>query len=296
MYFRSISRSLIYTGDCCQAVNDLSLIVFTGIRKAADWFQAAFQKGSHAATGAPPLTAAFMFWARAEIAGLVQLITRQVFRPSSDLTSIGKAVGMARDHCEAQLGGTVGMDFTFYLDELMAQEIDGLLEEHFEGLLGEIDELIAADPFQPVPQELEEENKEISDQDLQPVTSSMLGFQKIILDLLNSFHPIINGDQSALLIQRIIGLFEAYMSGLLEAFYKPNLSLPQQLQIVGNVRHMASHFCPSIQRQVSRRYDKSFASLGRLGGRLEGTDLQIKSLFTCSCCPFPLQHSNGNLQ
>ncbi|KAH7916378.1 hypothetical protein BJ138DRAFT_995706 [Hygrophoropsis aurantiaca] len=109
---RSYIRAIRFEGHVGMYINDLAMVVFTGIKHTADWFLAGFVEHE--------MTSSFIDWAKKQIEMYAEMFRKQVYVSDVEQQSVEEAVRITHSQSRKLLQ-EFGLDFRFLLDELLVE-------------------------------------------------------------------------------------------------------------------------------------------------------------------------------
>ncbi|KDQ51127.1 hypothetical protein JAAARDRAFT_140823 [Jaapia argillacea MUCL 33604] len=103
-------RMIRFEGHVGVYVNDLAMVVFTGIKHTADWFLASFKENE--------VASCFVEWARKQIESYAEMFRKQVYTSDVDPQTVDEAIRITHSQSRRLLE-EYGLDFRYLLDGLL---------------------------------------------------------------------------------------------------------------------------------------------------------------------------------
>ncbi|KAF7974912.1 hypothetical protein HWV62_11077 [Athelia sp. TMB] len=105
-------RAIRFEGHIGMYINDLAMVVFTGIKHTADWFLASFKDNE--------VASCFIDWAKGEIEHYGEMFRKQVYTSDVEQNTVDEALRITYSQSKKLLQ-EYGLDFRFLMDELLVQ-------------------------------------------------------------------------------------------------------------------------------------------------------------------------------
>jgi len=93
-------------------INDLAMVMFTGIKHTADWFLASFKENE--------VASCFIDWAKQQIENYAEMFRKQVYISDVESKTVDEALQITYSQSKKLLQ-EYGLDFRFLLDELLVE-------------------------------------------------------------------------------------------------------------------------------------------------------------------------------
>ncbi|KAF9792511.1 hypothetical protein BJ322DRAFT_1116121 [Thelephora terrestris] len=106
-------RMIRFEGAVEQYINDLAVVVFTGIKHTADWFLASFKEND--------MASAFIDWAKFQIQDFATMFRKQVYTSDADKKTVEDALTITYTQSKRLLE-EFGLDFRFLLQQLLTEK------------------------------------------------------------------------------------------------------------------------------------------------------------------------------
>ncbi|KZP28786.1 hypothetical protein FIBSPDRAFT_728388 [Athelia psychrophila] len=103
-------RAIRFEGHIGMYINDLAMVVFTGIKHTADWFLASFKDNE--------VASCFIDWAKGEIEHFGEMFRKQVYTSDVEQSTVDESLRITYSQSKK---AKYGLDFRFLLDELLVQ-------------------------------------------------------------------------------------------------------------------------------------------------------------------------------
>ncbi|KIM88914.1 hypothetical protein PILCRDRAFT_3077 [Piloderma croceum F 1598] len=105
-------RAIRFEGHIGMYINDLAVVVFTGIKHTADWFLASFKENE--------VASCFIDWAKQQIENYAEMFRKQVYSSDVESKTVEEALQITYNQSKKLLQ-EYGLDFRFLLDELLVE-------------------------------------------------------------------------------------------------------------------------------------------------------------------------------
>lgn len=106
-------RTIRLEGHVGVYVNELAIVIFTGIKHTADWFLASFKENE--------VASCFVDWAKKQLENYAEIFRKQVYTSDADPNLIEDTIYITRSQSRKLLE-EFGLDFRYLLDELLAEK------------------------------------------------------------------------------------------------------------------------------------------------------------------------------
>ncbi|KZT22685.1 hypothetical protein NEOLEDRAFT_638705 [Neolentinus lepideus HHB14362 ss-1] len=106
-------RGIRVQGDVRVYVNELSVVVFTGVKHTADWFLASFRENE--------VASCFVDWAKNQLENYAEIFRKQVYTSDADPQTIEEALAITHSQSRKLLE-EFGLDFRFLLSDLLVPD------------------------------------------------------------------------------------------------------------------------------------------------------------------------------
>ncbi|TFK56343.1 hypothetical protein OE88DRAFT_1649567 [Heliocybe sulcata] len=107
-------RGIRVQGDVRVYVNELSVVVFTGVKHTADWFLASFRENE--------VASCFVDWAKSQLENYAEIFRKQVYTSDADPRAIDEALAITHTQSRKLLE-EFGLDFRFLLSTLLSPDL-----------------------------------------------------------------------------------------------------------------------------------------------------------------------------
>lgn len=105
-------RMITFEGHIGMYINDLAIVVFSGIKHTADWFLASFKENE--------VASCFVEWAKEQVESYAEMFRKQVYISDVDPQTVEDAKTITHVHSKKLLE-EYGLDFRFMLDRLLKE-------------------------------------------------------------------------------------------------------------------------------------------------------------------------------